>query len=201
MHPSGEVGRFQMDNLSSPPGDRYRSAKLQNSKPVSTKLLMSTRTSIFANSKSGPKEIAEGMYGVPLLWLPLLSVADIESTLEAGELVVDRKIGISRLSDAISFVSAQFPDIENMNSLADTFITHLLKCNADTISIDVGEPIEMNPKRFPKLFAAVISAIESRNHKYKDRSCKTLRDALCVLSTLDPDNGIVETEQIIGDLW
>ena len=25
MHPSGEVGRFQMDNLSSPPGDWYRS--------------------------------------------------------------------------------------------------------------------------------------------------------------------------------
>jgi len=26
MHPSGEVGRFQMDNLSSPPGDWCRSA-------------------------------------------------------------------------------------------------------------------------------------------------------------------------------
>jgi hypothetical protein len=25
MHPSGEVGRFQMDNLLSPPGDWYRS--------------------------------------------------------------------------------------------------------------------------------------------------------------------------------
>src|SRR3972149_2702704 len=27
MHPSGEVGRFQMDNLSSPPGDWCRSTK------------------------------------------------------------------------------------------------------------------------------------------------------------------------------
>jgi hypothetical protein len=27
MHPSGEVGRFRMDNLSSPPGDCGRSAK------------------------------------------------------------------------------------------------------------------------------------------------------------------------------
>ena len=27
MHPSGEVGRFSMDRLSSPPGDWYRSLK------------------------------------------------------------------------------------------------------------------------------------------------------------------------------
>jgi hypothetical protein len=32
MHPSGEVGRFQIDNLSSPPGDWGRSSANQQSR-------------------------------------------------------------------------------------------------------------------------------------------------------------------------
>jgi hypothetical protein len=61
MHPSGEVGRFQIDNLSSPPGDWGRSARSlpRRRKPISSPL----RSGIL-DSAEDEIETAAGLVGV-----------------------------------------------------------------------------------------------------------------------------------------
>lgn len=165
---------------------------------------MSTRTTIFANPGAKQEEIAEGMYGVPLLWIPMMSSMELATQLADGCICVERKAAMQRLADAIPFLADQFSDIDEIAEQGEALIKHLKKFKVPTIGIDIGEPIAMNPKGFSNALTASVKAIEDRDATAKlkvGRHTHSLRDVLCIVSTLDPESGLAETEQMIGVLW
>ncbi len=165
---------------------------------------MSTRTTIVASPGAKQKEIAEGMYGVPLLWIPMMSSAELAAQLDDGCICVARKAAIQRLADALPFLADQFSDIDEIAEQGEVLIKHLKKVKAPTIGVDIREPIAINPKGFPNALVTSVKAIEERDANVKlkvGRHTHGLRDVLCIVSTLDPENGVAETEQMIGVLW
>ena len=165
---------------------------------------MSTRTSIVAEPDSQSQELAEGMYGVPLFWIPMIAPDELNQHMETGLVSINRKRAVERLENSISFVSEQFPDIDEMEDVANKLIAHLKKAKAKTIGIDIGEPMALDPENFPTAMTNAVVAIDSSDKSLKckvGRENLTVRDVLCMVSTLDPDNGVVEEEQMIGMLW
>ena len=167
--------------------------------------LMSTRTSLIADPDGKQQELAEGLGGLPLLWIPMLTTEDIAAAAESPQVTISRKDSVDRICGALQFLKHQFPDIDDLSENAQELLAHLKKSRPKTVAIDMTDPVCMDADNFLAGLAVAVAAIEAGDetatftvgrHKYQ-----STRDVLCYLSTLDPDNGVAEREQMIGDLW
>ena len=165
---------------------------------------MSTRTSILADPNGKSKEIAEGMYGIPLLWIPLISSEEVEAQLDLGMVEVKRSQAVSRLIDSVPFLTTLLNRVEELEDWSQQLLQHLKKSKSKTLGFDLNDPLAMDGKNFSDALLAAtfaIAAQEPSTMTKVGRKKYTLTELLCLLSTLDIENGIVEEEQCIGMLW
>ncbi|MEM1070787.1 MAG: hypothetical protein AAGI63_17920 [Planctomycetota bacterium] len=166
---------------------------------------MSIRTLILADPAGAAKEIAEGLSGLPLVWIPMLTSSDLESLVEMPQVTVDRKQGMDRISSKLPFLQEQFSELDDLAENTQALLEHFKKSRSKTLAIDMTDPVCMDAKHFIGALKTAVSAIESSDagasFKVGRYKYKTTREVLCYLSTLDPDNGMTEREQMIGDLW
>ena len=163
---------------------------------------MSTRTCLMDESGS---ELAEGL-GLPLCWISLLSSGDLSADLaDSFQVHIAQKDAAERLSNASHFLESEFSDVPELRKATTDFIAHLKKRKAKTLTIDMTDPICMDTDNFINALTIAVAAIESSDSSAKLRvgryTFKSTREVLCYLTTLDPDNGVADREQLIGDLW
>ena len=166
---------------------------------------MSTRTSLIADPDGKSKELAEGLGGLPLCWVSMLRSPDIPTCPDAYQIKIGRLDALNRLAEALPFISELFQDVEVLTESADDFIAHLKKSRAKTIAVDITDPVCMDADSFLGTLKVAVVAIENADGNARTKvgrhTYRTTREVLCHLTTLDPDNGIAEREQIAGDLW
>ena len=183
---------------------------------------MSTRSSLLANPDGNAEALAESAPWIPLQWLALVSVDDIERCGEIPCISTDRKSALDRFDQSIAFLGEQFPEFDSFEECADSLKALLSKSKAKTIGIEVMDHIAMNPETFiPSLLAAVAS-LQARDNKcaftvpaqtiedpFTGEARKLeavehndLREVLCLAASIDPlPEDEVAEEQLIGCLF
>ena len=166
---------------------------------------MSTRTCLIADPDGKANQLAEGLGGLPLIWISMLTTDDIANAANSPTITISRKESIDRISRALPFLQEQFSEIDDLNDNTEEFVALLKKCRAKTVAVDMTDPVCMDADNFLGSLAVAVAAIATGDDraifKVGRHTYKSTRDILCYLSTLDPENGMAEREQMIGDLW
>ncbi|TWU42924.1 hypothetical protein Poly51_59470 [Rubripirellula tenax] len=123
---------------------------------------MSARGSLVSNPSKRPKLISESKRYIPLLWLGMLSLEDIDND-DCGAFEIDRVTAIERAERNLPFLTAVFPNLPFEDS-ARSLLDRLRKLRSDNIGIDITELVEPDPPN-PGLQDALV-AIAAQNHKY-----------------------------------
>ncbi len=183
---------------------------------------MSTRSSLLANPDGDAKALAESAPWIPLQWLALISVDDIERSGNNPCISTDRKSALDRFDQTIAFLGEQFPEFDSFEECADSLKALLSKSKAKTIGIEVMDHIAINPETFiPSLLASVASlqAMDSKcaytlpaqtiedpftgePKKLQAVEHNNIRDVLCLAASIDPmPDDEVADEQLIGHFF
>ena len=178
---------------------------------------MSTRASLYADPEGKAKELAESTGWIPLLWIGLLSSADLKAwRCDRPCVTTDRKEAMERCQRAVPFLSELFPEFAAIDEVAADFLRRLKKVKASTIGVDFCDHMDMKPNFLPSLEVA-IAAIESCEKKavltvpaqtfesqidgwkttMEERKYNTTREVLCWAASMHP--GPDQKEEILKD--
>ena len=181
---------------------------------------MSTRAELIANPGTGQKTVAESEGWVPLLWIALLSVEEIEAAADEAYVTIDRAEGIQRCEDSIDFLVDLFPEFVSIPEVAKDFLKRLKKLKAKQLAIDWTDHVGIRPDTFVPSLTIAVTALQIQSRKASFRvpattftfaslgttmkikavTCKTTREVLCYAADIEPceDDEAMAEEQLMG---